>query len=143
MTMFQIMTQKGWLDIMHSTMRQSKDFSPLVALYFMTYHVFVTLVCLFCFVSRQDKSPSHFICVSIVYILNVLVVHQKKIHLYFKIHVEYLKNFCHQLYIIYSLVVIVVYVTIYVKFVVILLLYTYIFTRWLFYFMLAWVKKTK
>jgi sodium leak channel non-selective protein len=46
MTMFQILTQKGWLDIMHSTMRQSKDFSPLVAIYFISYHVFVTLVIL-------------------------------------------------------------------------------------------------
>ena len=46
MTMFQIMTQKGWLDIMHSTMRQSKEFQILVASYFITYHVFVTLVCL-------------------------------------------------------------------------------------------------
>ena len=44
MTMFQILTQKGWLDIMHSTMRQSRDFSPLVAIYFISYHVFVTLV---------------------------------------------------------------------------------------------------
>jgi hypothetical protein len=44
MTMFQILTQKGWLDIMHSTMRQSKGFSPLVAVYFISYHLFVTLV---------------------------------------------------------------------------------------------------
>ena len=47
MTMFQILTQKGWLDIMHSTMRQSEDFSPLVAVYFVVYHLFVTLVRVF------------------------------------------------------------------------------------------------
>ncbi len=45
MTMFQILTQKGWLDIMHSTMRQSQSFFPLVAVYFISYHLFVTLVC--------------------------------------------------------------------------------------------------
>ena len=44
MTMFQILTQKGWLDIMHSTMRQSDEFFPLVAAYFISYHLFVTLV---------------------------------------------------------------------------------------------------
>ncbi len=44
MQIFQIMTQKGWLDVMHSTMIQSQDFSPLVAIYFIFYHLFVTLV---------------------------------------------------------------------------------------------------
>jgi hypothetical protein len=46
MTMFQILTQKGWVDIMHLTMRQSTNFRPLVAIYFITYHLFVTLVSL-------------------------------------------------------------------------------------------------
>lgn len=46
MTMFQVLTQKGWHDIMHSTMRQANKFSPLVAIYFISYHLFVTLVCL-------------------------------------------------------------------------------------------------
>jgi len=45
MTMFQILTQKGWIDIMHSTMTQSRKFYPLVAVYFILYHLFVTLVC--------------------------------------------------------------------------------------------------
>lgn len=44
MSMFQILTQKGWLDIMHSTMTQSQSFYPLVAVYFISYHLFVTLV---------------------------------------------------------------------------------------------------
>lgn len=42
--MFQILTQKGWLDIMHMTMRQASRLSPLVAIYFISYHLFVTLV---------------------------------------------------------------------------------------------------
>jgi hypothetical protein len=46
MTMFQVLTQKGWVDIMHTTMRQASRLSPLVAIYFISYHLFVTLVCL-------------------------------------------------------------------------------------------------
>ena len=45
MTMFQVLTQKGWVDIMHTTMRQASRLSPLVAIYFISYHLFVTLVC--------------------------------------------------------------------------------------------------
>jgi sodium leak channel non-selective protein len=44
MTMFQILTQKGWIEIMHSTMNQSSGYFPLVAVYFISYHLFVTLV---------------------------------------------------------------------------------------------------
>lgn len=44
MTMFQVLTQKGWWEIMHHTMTQSKKFFPLVAVYFISYHLFVTLV---------------------------------------------------------------------------------------------------
>ena len=44
MTMFQILLQKGWVEIMHLTMRQTTNFSFIVAIYFISYHLFVTLV---------------------------------------------------------------------------------------------------
>jgi len=45
MSMFQILTQKGWNEVMHSTMWQTSErIAPLVAIYFIFYHLFVTLV---------------------------------------------------------------------------------------------------
>ena len=45
MSMFQILTQKGWNEVMHLTMWQTGErFAPLVAIYFIFYHLFVTLV---------------------------------------------------------------------------------------------------
>lgn len=45
MSMFQILTQKGWTDIMHITMWSCGErVAPLVAMYFIFYHLFVTLV---------------------------------------------------------------------------------------------------
>lgn len=45
MYMFQIMTQEGWCDIVVETMRACGDtVAPLVAIYFVAYHLFVTLV---------------------------------------------------------------------------------------------------
>lgn len=46
MSMFQILTQEAWVDVMDETMlRTRKTFIvPLVALYFILYHLFVTLV---------------------------------------------------------------------------------------------------
>lgn len=47
MSMFQILTQKGWNEVMHLTMyRTGEQFAPLVAIYFIFYHLFVTLVSL-------------------------------------------------------------------------------------------------
>lgn len=50
MSMFQILTQEGWVEVMDETMiktmRGTKDeIAPVVAIYFILYHLFVTLVC--------------------------------------------------------------------------------------------------
>lgn len=43
--MFQILTQKGWNEVMHRTMWEiGENYAPLVAIYFIFYHLFVTLV---------------------------------------------------------------------------------------------------
>jgi len=43
--MFQILTQEAWVDVMDETMlRTRKTLVPLVAVYFILYHLFVTLV---------------------------------------------------------------------------------------------------
>jgi len=45
MSMFQILTQEAWVDVMDETMlRTHKTLVPLVAIYFILYHLFVTLV---------------------------------------------------------------------------------------------------
>ena len=49
MSMFQILTQEGWVEVMDetmiSTMKKTHDWmAPLVAMYFILYHLFVTLV---------------------------------------------------------------------------------------------------
>jgi len=45
MSMFQILTQEAWVDVMDETMlRTRKTLVPLVAVYFILYHLFVTLV---------------------------------------------------------------------------------------------------
>lgn len=45
MSMFQILTQEAWVEVMDETMiRTSQTLTPLVAMYFILYHLFVTLV---------------------------------------------------------------------------------------------------
>lgn len=45
MSMFQILTQEAWVEVMDETMiRTSSTLTPLVAMYFILYHLFVTLV---------------------------------------------------------------------------------------------------
>lgn len=46
MSMFQILTQEAWVDVMDETMfrTQKAYLVPLVAVYFILYHLFVTLV---------------------------------------------------------------------------------------------------
>ena len=49
MSMFQILTQEGWVEVMDETMiktmRGTRDgVAPVVAIYFILYHLFVTLV---------------------------------------------------------------------------------------------------
>ncbi|MCL4123606.1 UNVERIFIED_CONTAM: hypothetical protein GTU68_015108, partial [Idotea baltica] len=49
MSMFQILTQEGWVEVMDETMihtmnRTADELAPLVAMYFILYHLFVTLV---------------------------------------------------------------------------------------------------
>lgn len=50
--MFQILTQEAWVEVMDETMiRTSKTLTPLVAMYFILYHLFVTLIVLSLFVA--------------------------------------------------------------------------------------------
>lgn len=43
--MFQILTQEAWVEVMDETMvRTHETMAPLVAVYFILYHLFVTLV---------------------------------------------------------------------------------------------------
>ncbi|KAF2357306.1 Ion transport domain [Trinorchestia longiramus] len=56
MSMFQILTQEGWVEVMDetmiSTMRKARDeVAPFVAMYFILYHLFVTLIVLSLFVA--------------------------------------------------------------------------------------------
>jgi len=57
MSMFQILTQKGWNEVMFSTMWQTSErIAPFVAIYFIFYHLFVTLV------SRIHCTSSQSVC---------------------------------------------------------------------------------
>ena len=52
MSMFQILTQEAWVEVMDETMiRTSKTLTPFVAMYFILYHLFVTLIVLSLFVA--------------------------------------------------------------------------------------------
>ncbi|KRY47778.1 Sodium leak channel non-selective protein [Trichinella britovi] len=52
MSMFQIMTQEEWIEVVVETMRAVGDtLAPLVAIYFVTYHLLVTLIVLSLFVA--------------------------------------------------------------------------------------------
>lgn len=43
--MFQVLTQKGWVDVMHFTMLHSlQNVAPFVAIYFIVYHLAINLV---------------------------------------------------------------------------------------------------
>ena len=47
MAMFQILTQEGWIEVMHDTMGYVDPYCYwLVAAYFITYHLFATVVSL-------------------------------------------------------------------------------------------------
>lgn len=50
--MFQILTQEAWVEVMDETMvRTSDTLAPIVAMYFILYHLFVTLIVLSLFVA--------------------------------------------------------------------------------------------
>ncbi|XP_046463268.1 sodium leak channel non-selective protein-like isoform X3 [Daphnia pulex] len=52
MSMFQILTQEAWVEVMDETMlRTSETIVPIVAVYFILYHLFVTLIVLSLFVA--------------------------------------------------------------------------------------------
>lgn len=51
MSMFQILTQEGWTELMNETMLLHKSMGPLVAVYFVLYHLFVSLIVLSLFVA--------------------------------------------------------------------------------------------
>nr|XP_022905001.1 sodium leak channel non-selective protein [Onthophagus taurus] len=52
MSMFQILTQEAWVEVMDETMvRTNTALAPLVAMYFILYHLFVTLIVLSLFVA--------------------------------------------------------------------------------------------
>ena len=43
MAMFQVLTQEGWVDVMHDTMDGvSGTWRPAVTIYFILYHLFAT-----------------------------------------------------------------------------------------------------
>lgn len=45
MSMFQILTQEGWVDVMDQTLvAVGRVWAPVVAIYFILYHLFATLV---------------------------------------------------------------------------------------------------
>lgn len=45
MSMFQILTQEGWIDVMDQTLvAVGHMWAPVVAIYFILYHLFATLV---------------------------------------------------------------------------------------------------
>jgi hypothetical protein len=45
MSMFQILTQEGWVDVMDQTLvAVGQMWAPVVAIYFILYHLFATLV---------------------------------------------------------------------------------------------------
>lgn len=47
MSMFQILTQEGWVDVMDQTLNAvGHMWAPVVAIYFILYHLFATLVSL-------------------------------------------------------------------------------------------------
>ncbi|KAI0982869.1 hypothetical protein GJ496_009401 [Pomphorhynchus laevis] len=51
MAMFQVLTQKGWVDIMHTTMKRSGNLSIATASYFVFFHLFFSLIVLSMFVA--------------------------------------------------------------------------------------------
>ncbi|XP_012934773.1 sodium leak channel non-selective protein [Aplysia californica] len=52
MSMFQILTQKGWIEVMHATMYETGEIvASLVAIYFIFYHLVVTLIVISLFVA--------------------------------------------------------------------------------------------
>ncbi|ODN05809.1 Sodium leak channel non-selective protein [Orchesella cincta] len=52
MSMFQILTQEAWVEVMDETMvRTNETLAPIVAIYFILYHLFVTLIVLSLFVA--------------------------------------------------------------------------------------------
>ncbi|KAJ8920483.1 hypothetical protein NQ315_005352 [Exocentrus adspersus] len=52
MSMFQILTQEAWVEVMDETMLRTRSvLAPLVAVYFILYHLFVTLIVLSLFVA--------------------------------------------------------------------------------------------
>ncbi|CAF1629768.1 unnamed protein product, partial [Adineta ricciae] len=51
-SMFQVLTQKGWVDVMHHTMLHSiQDVAPFVAIYFIVYNLAINLIVLSLFVA--------------------------------------------------------------------------------------------
>lgn len=80
MSMFQILTQEAWTDVMNETMLRVKDIlGPYVALYFIMYHLFVSLIVLSLFVAvildnlelpedlkkaKQEKAREQTACIS-------------------------------------------------------------------------------
>ncbi|OAF70964.1 CanIon [Intoshia linei] len=56
MVMFQIMTQKGWNEVMRMTMwHTGEELAPLTAIYFIMFHFFVNLVVVSLFVAIKSK----------------------------------------------------------------------------------------
>lgn len=55
MSMFQILTQEAWVEVMDETMLRTRPtLAPLVAVYFILYHLFVTLVKMTLKIQKSD-----------------------------------------------------------------------------------------
>jgi len=83
MSMFQILTQKGWNEVMFSTMWQTSErIAPFVAIYFIFYHLFVTLVSRIHCISVSSQS----VLVLFIYICCMLLVLVCFLYISFHVH---------------------------------------------------------
>lgn len=61
--MFQVLTQKGWVDVMHYTMLYSiQDLAPFVAIYFIVYHLAINLVRFIESINEKKRKGNGFVC---------------------------------------------------------------------------------
>lgn len=67
MSMFQILTQEGWVDVMDQTLNAvGHMWAPVVAIYFILYHLFATLVSC---ISFNISAQYSFVCVLKIFLI--------------------------------------------------------------------------
>lgn len=78
MSMFQILTQEGWIDVMDQTLvAVGQVWAPVVAIYFILYHLFATLVRSI-FGDQNRMSLSLLVCISVLTLKIVFVEKSKR-----------------------------------------------------------------